>query len=115
LRLIRFLLLAVLVLHPAVQASEATKVVNGRVKKVLIDKQELILSYRHPVSGEPEELKLSIDGGTGFSKELRIEDFREDDLISADYQEDETGQARAVSVRRVDLYSAPVEKKPLLF
>lgn len=114
-KLIRFLLLAALVLHPAAEASEATKVVNGRVKKVLIDKQELILSYRHPVSGKPEELKLKIDGGTGFSRELRFEDFREEDLISADYQEDESGRARAVSVRRVDLYSGPVEKKPSLF
>ena len=105
--------MALLVLLPIAGASQALKVANGRIKSVFLDKQEFVLSYRHPVSGQLEELKLRIDSQTGFSGGIRLPDLQQDDPVSVDYQEDEKGEARAVLVSRVNLTSVPIERKDI--
>jgi hypothetical protein len=107
------LLLSVLPAFAVSAVAESTlKVVDGRVKEVWLDRQEFTLSYRHPVSGEMEELVIKVDGGTGFSEGVRLEDFRGGDPVSVDYQEGPEGEARAVQVKRVPLRGVPIDKGP---
>lgn len=91
------------------QAEPVLKVVNGRVKEVSITKQELVLSYRHPVSGREEKLVLKVDSGTGFNPGLHFKDFKEGDPISVDYEEDSSGTPRAVQVNEVAVSGVPDE------
>ena len=85
------------------EAAPSLKVVDGRVKQVLPEKQELVLSYRHPVTGQWEELILKVDRQTGFSEGVRFEELQENDPLSIDYQENAEGNARAVRINRVPL------------
>lgn len=94
-------------------AGEASRVVNGRVKEVGLETNELILSYRHPVSGQWEELVLNVDNQTGFGEGVRLQDLRGSDPVSAEYQEDPSGLARAISIRKVPLTGVPLDEKAL--
>ncbi len=79
------------------------------MKEVSPRKQELVLSYRHPVSGEVEELVLKVDEGTGLNKGTRLEDFKEGDPVSVDYEENPSQIPRAVQVKRVATSGVPDE------
>lgn len=105
------LLLFLLGLFPVrgTEAEPIVKVINGRVKEVSFTTQELVLSYRHPVSGEEEDLTLKVDHGTGFNEGVHLEDFKEGDPISADYEENPSGSFRAVQVKRVMVKGVPDE------
>ena len=91
------------------EAESVFKIVNGRVKDVSRTDEELVLSYRHPVTGEVEELVLKVDDGTGFSQGTKLADFKEGDPVSVDYEENPEGTPRAVQVKRVAIRGVPNE------
>ena len=91
------------------EAEPIVKVVNGRVKEVSFTKQELILSYHHPVSGEEKDLTLKVDHATGFNEGVHLEDFKEGEPVSVDYEENPGGSFRAVQVKRVAVKGVPDE------
>ena len=91
------------------EAEPTVKVINGRVKEVSFTTQELVLSYHHPVSGEEEDLTLKVDRGTGFNEGVHLEDFKEGDPISVDYEENPSGSFRALQVKRVQVEGVPDE------
>ena len=103
------LLFSSLVRPLGTEAGPVLKIVNGRVKEVSPTKQELVLSYRHPVSGQPEKLVIKVDQHTAFNKGLHFEDFKEGDPVSVDYEENPSGTPRAVQVKRVDVSGVPEE------
>lgn len=94
-----------------VRAEPVLKVLNGRVKKVLSDRHEIVLSSQHPVSGRVEEWVFKVDPSTGFNEGVRLEDLRDGETVSVDYEEGPDGYRRAVQVKRVPLRGIPREIK----
>ena len=92
-----------------VHAEPAIKIVNGRVKEVRVRDHQLILSVKHPATGETKELVLQIDERTGFKKGIHLGDFHPDDPVSADYEETSGGNSRAIQIRQVPLKGVPDE------
>ena len=82
---------------------------NGRVKEVRAADHQLILSVKHPATGETKELALQVDERTGFKKGIRLEDFHPNDPVSVDYQEVSGGNSRAIQIRQVPLKGVPDE------
>lgn len=79
------------------------------MKEASLAKEELVLSYRHPVSGREEELVFRVDRETGFNRGLHFEDFKEGDPVSVDYEENPSGIPRARQVKRVAVSGVPDE------
>ena len=106
------LLFTVLVGPGVIGAQETLQVINGWVKEIRAGEQQLILSYRHPVSGKTEELVLQVDRRTGFPKGIRLEDLRRNDLLSVDYRIF-SGAARAfpeaVRVERISVKGVSID------
>lgn len=84
------------------------------MKETSIEKHELVLSYRHPVSGQMEEQVFKVDAGTGFPEGVRFEDLRANQPVSVDYREDSDGHTRAVRIRRVPLRGIPIDQKVVI-
>ena len=106
-----FLILS-LVFSGQVSAGETLRVIDGRIKEISLAKHELVLSYRHPVTGRFEELKLLIDDQTSANEGIRLEDLRGDDPVSVTYEEIPGGLFHARDVRRVPLRGVPIHEIP---
>lgn len=85
---------------------------NGRIKEVGLERNEIVLSYLHPVKGETEELSFQIDPQTGFSGGFRLEDLQPQEPVSVDYEENSEGSRRAVLIKRVPLRGMPTGHSP---
>ena len=85
------------------------KIINGRVKEISFAHEELVLSYRHPVTGREEELGLKVDTNTSFNQGLHLNDFKKGDPVSVDYEEESSGILRAKRINRVDVSGVPEE------
>lgn len=92
-----------------VDAKPPLKVINGRVREVQLEKSELRVTYRHPVSGQTEELLLRVDQETGFPEGLRLSDLQEGEPVSIDYEGGDGSSLRAVLVKPVPLKGVPLE------
>ena len=82
------------------------------MKEVELSRNELVLSYRHPVTGRIEELVLHVDSQTGFSEGTRLENLHVNDPVSVDYVDGVGKTARAIRVGRVPLKGVPFDKAP---
>lgn len=96
-------------LLPSPSNAQLLKVANGRMKEISVEKKEFVLSYQNPVNRQDEKLRIKIDDQTGFSEEVRWEDFRINDPVSVDYEEIPGGILRAVQVKRVAVRGVPKE------
>ncbi len=104
--------LSVSLLFPlGARAEQVLKVMDGRVKEISSEKHELVLSYRHPVSGQMEEKTFEVDTATGFPEGMRFQDLRPNQPLSVDYQEGPQGKAHAVRIRAVPLRGVPIDRK----
>lgn len=100
----------ILLLFPSfVFAAPVIKVISGKIEKVTAEKQELTLSYPHPVTGKNEKLIFRVDSATGFGEGIRLQDLREGQMVSVDYTEETAQLPRAVQVKRVPLRGIPRE------
>lgn len=94
---------------PTLEAQQPLKVVNGRIKEVVREKQGLVLSYQNPVTEEWEELTLQVDERSGFQEGIQLEDLREGEPVTVDYEDRQDGIGRIVLVKRVPLRGVPEE------
>lgn len=101
--------LALLLFAANVASEAALKVANGRIKEVGLERNEVVLSYLHPVNGETEELSFKIDPQTGFSGGFRLEELKRNEPVSIDYEENSEGLKRALLIKRVPLRGVPVD------
>ena len=90
-------------------AEPAVKIVNGRVEEVRIKEHQLVLSVRHPATGETKALVLQVNENTGFKKGVRLEDFHPNDPVTVDYEETSAGGPHAIQIRQVPLKGVPDE------
>ncbi|MBI4115254.1 MAG: hypothetical protein HY447_01625 [Candidatus Omnitrophica bacterium] len=106
-----FLILS-LIFSRQVGAGETLRMIDGKIKEISLEKHELVLSYKHPVTSRSEELKLIIDDKTSADEGVRLEDLRGDDPVSVTYEEIPGGLFYARDVRRVPLRGVPIKEIP---
>lgn len=101
--------LALLLFAANVAAETVVKVANGRVKEVWVERNEIALSYFHPVSGKEEDLLFRVNRETGFSGGFHWEELQRNEPVSIDYEEDSEGLRRALLIKRVPLRGVPID------
>lgn len=96
-------LIALFAFSVPTHAVSVLKVANGQVKDISVSEKKITLSFEHPVTGEAEELMLHVDDQTGFPESSNLDDFKKGEPLTVDYEEDESGNCRAVQIKRVPL------------